>query len=83
MKFLTAVASASAVRDCGAWQSAIPSVEQKFELTDLSTQVTAVMLSELLKYETDRMFSDFSLNMQVFTLKDLHTSTFTDSQQCR
>jgi hypothetical protein len=29
----------------------IPSVEQELELTGLSTQVTAVMLTELLKYE--------------------------------
>jgi hypothetical protein len=56
-------------------------VERMLQLTDLSTQATAVLLSELLKYETLRMLPDFSLNGQVSTLKDLHTSTFTDTNE--
>jgi hypothetical protein len=40
-------------------------VEQELQLTDLSSQVTAIMPSELLKYEMLRMLPDFSLNVQV------------------
>jgi hypothetical protein len=49
-------------------------MEQELELTDLSTQVTAVMLCELLKYEMLRLLPDF-------TLRDSHTSTFTDTNK--
>jgi hypothetical protein len=56
----------------------------KLQSTDLSTQATTATLTELLTYETLRIFLDFSLNVQVFTLKDLHTSTFTDTNgHCR